>query len=60
MVREPSVDEYVLSSTIPGVEAEALVDIEPFHGALGAPVAPTRSHKTPCREGARFESSVPR
>jgi hypothetical protein len=36
------VDEYVLSSTIPGDEAEALVDIEPFHGALGAPVAPTR------------------
>ena len=33
MVREPSVDEYVLSSTIPGGEAETLVDIEPFHGA---------------------------
>jgi hypothetical protein len=45
------VDEYVLSSTIPGDEAEALVDIEPFHGALGAPVAPTRF---------AFEPSVPR
>ena len=27
------VDEYVLATTIPSDEAEALVDIEPFHGA---------------------------
>ena len=60
MVREPSVDEYVLSSTIPGVEAEVLVDIEPFHGALGAPVAPTRFAQDSLQEGARFEPSVPR
>ena len=38
-VREPGksesrdVDEYVLSTIIPSDEAEALVDIEPFHGA---------------------------
>jgi hypothetical protein len=46
------VDEYVLSSTIPGDEAEALVDIEPFHGALGAPVAPTRFAQDSLQEGA--------
>ena len=44
-------DEYVLSSTIPGDEAEALVDIEPFHGALGAPVAPTRFAQASLQEG---------
>ena len=44
-------DEYVLSSTIPGDEAEALVDIEPFHGALGAPVAPTRFAQDSLQEG---------
>ena len=55
MVREPSVDEYVLSSTIPGVEAEALVDIEPFHGALGAPVAPTRFAQDSLQERSGFE-----
>ena len=60
MVREPSVDEYVLSSTIPGDEAEALVDIEPFHGALGAPVAPTRFAQDSLQEGSGFEPSVPR
>jgi hypothetical protein len=27
------VNEYVLATTIPSDEAEALVDIEPFHGA---------------------------
>ena len=52
-------DEYVLSSTIPGDEAEALVDIEPFHGALGAPVAPTRFAQDSLQEGAGFEPSVP-
>ena len=53
-------DEYVLSSTIPGDEAEALVDIEPFHGALGAPVAPTRFAQDSLQEGNGFEPSVPR
>jgi hypothetical protein len=53
------VDEYVLSSTIPGDEAEALVDIEPFHGALGAPVAPTRFAQDSLQEEAGFEPSVP-
>ena len=60
MVREPRWDEYVLSSTIPGDEAEALVDIEPFHGALGAPVAPTRFAQDSLQEGSGFEPSVPR
>ena len=53
-------DEYVLSSTIPGDEAEALVDIEPFHGALGAPVALTWFAQDSLQEGAGFEPSVPR
>jgi hypothetical protein len=54
------VDEYVLSSAIPGDEAEALVDIEPFHGALGAPVAPTRFAQDSLQEGDGFELSLPR
>ena len=53
-------DEYVLSSTIPGDEAEALVDIEPFHGALGAPVAPTRFAQDSLQEGRREVASNPR
>ena len=53
-------DEYVLSSTIPGDEAEALVDIEPFHGALGAPVAPTRFAQDSLQEEGGFGLSVPR
>jgi hypothetical protein len=52
------VDEYVLSSAIPGDEAEALVDIEPFHGALGATVAPTRFAQDSLQEGSGFEPSV--
>ena len=54
------VDEYVLSSTIPGDEAEALVDIDPFHGALGAPVALTRFAQDSLQEGTGFEPPVPR
>src|SRR5580700_9441490 len=49
MVREPRCGRIRPSSTIPGDEAEALVDIEPFHGALGAPVAPTRFAQDSCR-----------
>jgi hypothetical protein len=53
------VDEYVLPSTIPSDEAEALIDIEPFHGALGAPVALTWFAQDSLQEGSGFELSVP-
>ena len=59
MVREPRCGRIRPFLHHPGDEAEALVDIEPFHGALGAPVAPTRFAQDSLQEGAGFEPSVP-
>jgi len=61
------VDEYVLPTTIAGDEAEALVDIEPFHGAglfdrcagrwpAGGRRPETRSRWCRRRRGARIDA----
>ena len=60
-------DEYVLPTTIAGDEAEALVDIEPFHGAglfdrcagrwpAGGRRPETRSRWCRRRRGARIDA----
>jgi hypothetical protein len=66
-LKSRDVDEYVLPTTIAGDEAEALVDIEPFHGAglfdrcagrwpAGGRRPETRSRWCRRRRGARIDA----